>query len=245
MSPKMNTSNLSIVSWSAGMAANRKSRHVRPPQEDVRPGLHQGAELQVGVLGQKAIHQRAVLGPQRAFDIQHADARLGDGRDGRTLVVLDDFLALDRRHADRVGVPAFHRGPKLEDDLLRAFDVVQGQFGLGDLPAVFVEIRLDDPAAEPDGVDRPGDPRHVIQHHAVRAVDAGHWMSRNEGLLRRLAPTPTQCTVMPSLRATSSGSPAALWMPSERRITAATSAGGSSFGAAATHGPARWPCRSA
>ena len=54
-------------------------------------------------------------------------------------------------------------------------------------------------------------------------------MSRKERLLRRLAPTPTLWTTIPSLPVMSKGLPAELWMPSERRITAATSLGGSCF----------------
>ena len=74
----------------------------------------------------------------------------------------------------RIGVAALDRGTELEAHLLRAFGIVQRQFGLADLPAVFVEKDLDHAAGQPDGVDRAGHPGHVVQHHAVGTVDAGH-----------------------------------------------------------------------
>ena len=79
-------------------------------EKHVFAGLHQGAELQVGVLGQETIDQRPVLRPQRALDVQHADARLDHQGHGGALIVFDDFFAGDRRHADRVGVPALDGG---------------------------------------------------------------------------------------------------------------------------------------
>ncbi len=138
--------------------------HVGAPQEDVRPGLHQRAELQVGILGQKAIDQCAVLGPQGALDVQHANARLGDRCHGRPLVVLDDLLAFDRLDADGVGVAALGGRAKLEAGLLRALRVVEGQlWGLGDLFAVLLQDRPNDAAAEPDGVDRARHLGQVVQ----------------------------------------------------------------------------------
>ena len=49
---------------------------------------------------------------------------------------------------------ALRRGTKLEGHLLRPFGLVQRQFSLADLLAVFVEIDLNDAPAEPNGVDR-------------------------------------------------------------------------------------------
>ena len=114
MSPKMNTSNLLIVSWSVGIDGELQTGHVGPSEKHVGAGLHQRVELQVGVLGQKAIDQRAVLGPQRPLDVQHVHPRLDDRGHDRSLIVLHDLLFGHRRNADRVGVAAFDGGAKLE-----------------------------------------------------------------------------------------------------------------------------------
>ena len=87
---------------------------VRAFEEHVGPRLHQGEELQVGVLGQKAIDQCPVLRPQGPFEIQHVNARLDDQRGRRALIILDDLFFWHGRNADGVGVPAFEGGAKIE-----------------------------------------------------------------------------------------------------------------------------------
>ncbi len=136
--------------------------------------MDQRAEFEVGIFGQKAIDQRAVLGPQRALDVKDADAGLDHQRGRRTPVVLDDPLSLDRLDPEGVFVAALCRGAKIEGDRLRAFHVVESQFLLGDLPAVFFQADLDDAADQPDGVDRCGNAGQVAQQHPVGTVDAGN-----------------------------------------------------------------------
>ena len=69
MSPKMKTSKLVDRLLVLRDGRQPQIAHVRPPQEDVRPGLYQRTELQIGVFGEEAIDQRAVLGPQGSLDV--------------------------------------------------------------------------------------------------------------------------------------------------------------------------------
>ena len=122
--------------------------HVRAFEEHVRPGLHQGVELEVGVFRQKPIDQRAVFRPQGAFEVQHLDARLDHQRNRRPLVVFDDFLFGQRRDFDRISVLALHRGAKIERDRLRAAGLADREFLLGDFLAVFLQLDLHDAARQ-------------------------------------------------------------------------------------------------
>ena len=175
MSPKMKTSNLSIVSWSAGMAATGRLGHVRPLLKHVGP---------------RCTRSRRTPGPDpwpesgrpsRRTRRRNVPSMYSTRMPASTTVATADrwlfsmiFSSADRRDAHGVGVAALLRGPELERHLLRALLVVQGQLGLGDLPPILVEIRLHHAAAQADGVDRAGDPGHVVQQQPVGAIDAGH-----------------------------------------------------------------------
>ncbi len=120
------------------------------------------------------MHQGAVFRPKRPLQVQHPDARLHDQRHGRSLVVLFDLLLGDRWNPNRVRVPAFHGGAKLELHGLRALDLVERQFELLQRLSLVLQNHVDHPPRQPDRFHRSRDLGLVVEHEAVRAVDAGH-----------------------------------------------------------------------
>ena len=148
--------------------------HVRPLEENVGARLHQGAELQVGVLRQHVFDQGPVFRPQRPLQVQQANPRLDDHGAARTLIVFHDLLLRKRRHANGVGVPALGLRAELEDDLLRPGALAERQLLLPNLPAVLLQDDVDHASGQPNAFDRGGDAGEVLQQQAVGAIDADH-----------------------------------------------------------------------
>ena len=92
MSPKMNTSNLSIVSWSVGMAASFRSVMFVRCRNTLGRVCTSAQNSRSGSLARK----RSTNAPYSARNVpsmyKHVDARLDDRRHGRPLVVLHDLL---------------------------------------------------------------------------------------------------------------------------------------------------------
>ena len=111
--------------------------------------LDQGAELEVGVLGEEPLHDGPVLGPQGPLDVEHANPAVHHLNHRRPLVVLGDLLIGDRRNSHGEVCRPLTVGTNWNETSWSSSPSRKTtSAGLGGL-AVLFEHRLDDLARQP------------------------------------------------------------------------------------------------
>ncbi len=175
MSPRMNTSNLLIVSSSVGMAVKLAASvmFVRLRKTLGRVCTSE-QNSRSGSLAEEAVDQGPVFRPQRALHVQArgCPARPPSPRPTAGCSPRSSPRAPAGRGPCRCAGPLTWDGTRSSTCCEPSTSSSVSSLVWSGL-AVFFQDHLDHAAAQPDGVDQGHDAGHVVEHHAVGAVDAG------------------------------------------------------------------------